>query len=61
MSLIKYNNSIADCPEFCIANYYPLCGTDGNTYPNHCTLEQYACKNAIYDLAIAYEGECRGL
>ena len=32
------------CPSMCPANYVPICGSDGNTYPNTCALKSAACK-----------------
>ena len=41
-----------DC--FCIAQFAPVCGTDGKTYPNDCELNCVGSAN----LKVAYQGEC---
>merc|ERR1711872_253796 len=38
----------------------PVCGTDGNTYAGTCALDSAACKTQNPDLAVAYEGQCKG-
>ncbi len=38
-----------------------MCGSDGKTYSNSCTLKKNACLNKIDDLDEVYEGPCRPL
>lgn len=45
------------CP--CVKMYQPVCGSDGITYPNICTLK---CKQTSdHNLTLGYEGECEEL
>ena len=47
------------CPMIIPANLAPVCGSDGQTYPNAKALESMSClANRIVD--IQYEGECIG-
>ena len=53
-------NLDAECPEFCSEIYAPVCGTDGNTYPNQCELKVQACYTHNDDLKVKHDGECKG-
>lgn len=46
------------CNTLCTMNWQPVCGTDGKTYGNRCSLDSEACRtrNAV---SFAHEGECR--
>ena len=33
-----------DCVTVCPYNMDPVCGTDGNTYPNLCSLKSTTCR-----------------
>ena len=55
------DKAVADCggegycierPEVCIADYNPVCGCDGVTYPN-------ACNAAMNGVPVVYLGECK--
>ena len=47
------------CPMVITANLAPVCGSDGQTYPNPSALESMSClANRIVEAE--YSGECRG-
>lgn len=41
----------------CSLDYIPVCGSDGNTYPNACHVSCMSINNP--SLSVAHEGECR--
>ncbi|KAH9102143.1 hypothetical protein AeMF1_021219 [Aphanomyces euteiches] len=53
------SDTIDDCPRACIEIFQPVCGTDGNTYANKCTLKQDACARKV-SIQVAHEGDCDG-
>ena len=51
--------AVCMCPMIIPANLAPVCGSDGQTYPNAKALESMSClANRIVD--VQYEGECIG-
>lgn len=47
------------CPQNCPFAYDPVCGSDGNTYYNSCSLDVEACNNPQLNLSITHKGECQ--
>ncbi|XP_048580646.1 fibrillin-1 isoform X2 [Nematostella vectensis] len=52
------NTPTCQCPMAVTADYNPVCGSDGRTYPNRASMEVQGClKNTV--LKIVSQGECR--
>lgn len=48
---------ICECNEICTADWNPVCGSDGTTYPNECSLEVEACRTGK-NLTVVKQGQC---
>ncbi|UYV69990.1 hypothetical protein LAZ67_7001391 [Cordylochernes scorpioides] len=55
--LDEARNPTCRCNALCSAELKPVCGSDGRTYTNECTLRVEGCKSRR-SLRIIYEGEC---
>ncbi len=46
------------CPENCLSNYDPVCGSDGRIYSNLCQLLAARCRTKDAHLMVTSEGAC---
>merc|ERR1711962_718912 len=52
-----YRNKERDCPKYCTEELDPVCGSNGITYPNACSLKVAVCESNP-DLTVAHKGWC---
>lgn len=57
-TISKVERRSEDCPRFCHRMFAPVCGSDGETYPNSCVLQQTACSQPDLELFEVSNGEC---
>ncbi len=41
-------SSTPSCERICTADFRPVCGTDGVTYPNQCNLDVASCRSDMH-------------
>ena len=61
MHYVSFLFQLTECPRYCSEEFTPVCGSDGTTYWNICSLKQAICYEPWkQDLVLDYEGECQG-
>lgn len=55
--LDEHRNPVCRCGDTCPLEFLPVCGSDGKTYSNECSLRQETCR-ARKSLNIIYHGKC---
>ncbi|RHY74916.1 hypothetical protein DYB38_002109 [Aphanomyces astaci] len=48
-----------ECPQACLEIFQPVCGSDGVTYENECSMKRDACAKHI-KLTVVRQGDCDG-
>lgn len=47
-----------ECPLLCPRDRRPVCGSDGETYPNECLLKQASCRGRFEQIKKIHSGPC---
>ena len=54
---LKEDEDYKKCPDFCDLEIAPVCGSDGETYPNKCLLKKKSCKSNS-EIVMEHPGRC---
>ncbi len=52
-----FHSNVTECNITCSTTYEPVCGSDGQTYPNECSMREESCETKR-DITVDHGGEC---